>query len=36
MSELETPKQAARRLMAYKIKEGFEPFGLLYLSRLRS
>ena len=27
MSELETPKQAARRLMNYKLKEGFEPNG---------
>ena len=27
MKDLETPKQAARRLMAYKIKEGFEPNG---------
>lgn len=25
MSVLESPKQAARRLMAYKLKEGFEP-----------
>ena len=28
MNELETPKQAARRLMSYKLKEGFEPNGL--------
>ena len=27
MSALETPKQAARRLMAYKLKEGFEANG---------
>ena len=28
MIEHETPKQAARRLMTYKLKEGFEPNGL--------
>jgi putative DNA primase/helicase len=27
MSDLETPKQAARRLIAFKLKEGFEPYG---------
>lgn len=27
MSELKTPKQAAHRLMTYKLKEGFEPNG---------
>jgi putative DNA primase/helicase len=27
MSEIETPKQAARRLMTYKLKENYEPKG---------